>query len=392
MTQEIRHKTKYSDSSSAETLLAGEIVYTDSNTIKIGDGTHVFSQLPEFSSNDSVGDNSTIKANSAKKLQAHGTLNQNPSATGNLTKVFDWIGTNQEYTTQNIATTHPDWLCFITDDAVGNVSGTYTKAEIDAFLDDKADGSGTAVLTSGDQNIEGNKTFLNNNLKSKSGTIDYTVTPSGTEYLSLVMAHDKNGQRIGNVELYHNTDGSIALGLNASVKVGSNNVYSPVIRTCISQDGTTKWVEAGQNPTSTYANNTEIATTAHIINVLKAIYPVGSLYIGTQATCPMGSFFGTWTLVSSGKALWTGTGSNGNSTIAAGLPNITGTFRGGNAGSPAASGAFVVDSSVGGNGWDGTANMRTTWSFDASRSSSVYGNSSTVQPPAYVVNVWRRVS
>lgn len=393
MTQEIRHKTKYSDNSSAETLLAGEIVYTDSNTIKIGDGEHVFSQLPEFSSNDSVGDNSTIKANGAKKLQAHGTLNQNPSATGNLTKVFDWIGTNQEYTTQNIATTHPDWLCFITDDAVGNVSGTYTKAEIDAFLDDKADGSGTAVLTSGDQNIEGNKTFLNSNLKSKSGTIDYTVTPSGTEYLSLLMAHDKNGQRIGNVELYHNTDGSIALGLNASVKVGSNNVYSPVIRTCISQDGTTKWVEAGQNPTSTYANNTEIATTAHIINVLKAIYPVGAIFIGTTSTCPMSAFFGTWELVAADRSLQgSSTNHAANTTIAAGLPEISGHFAVNSPSSTSTSGAFQLQSSYGSAGWDGTANGGRIYNFYASRSSSIYGSSTTVQPSAYVVNVWRRIS
>ena len=28
--------------------------------------------------------------------------------------------------------------------------------------------------------------------------------------------------------------------------------------------------------------------------------------------------------------------------------------------------------------------------INASRSSSIYGNSNTVQPPAYVVNVWRR--
>lgn len=30
--------------------------------------------------------------------------------------------------------------------------------------------------------------------------------------------------------------------------------------------------------------------------------------------------------------------------------------------------------------------------FDASRSSSIYGNSDTVQPPARIVNVWKRVS
>jgi hypothetical protein len=30
--------------------------------------------------------------------------------------------------------------------------------------------------------------------------------------------------------------------------------------------------------------------------------------------------------------------------------------------------------------------------FDASRSSSIYGNSQTVQPPAYIVNIWERIS
>lgn len=392
MAQEIRHKTKYGDGSSAETLLAGEIVYTDSNTIKIGDGEHVFSQLPEFSSNDSVGDNSTIKTNSAKKLQAHGTLNQNPSATGNFTKVFDWIGTKEEYTTQNIATAHPDWLCFITNDAVGNVSGTYTKAEIDAFLDDKANGIGTAVLTSGDQNIEGQKYFLNSNIKSKSSTIDSTVTPTGTEYLQNIMAVDKNGKRISCLETYHHTDGSIGLGLNTCVNINGNNVYSPVIKTCISQDGQTKWTDAGQKPTSIYANDNQIVTTSHIMDVLKAMYPVGSLYIGTQATCPMGSFFGTWSLVSSGRALWTGTGSNGNSTIAAGLPNITGSFQANVTGAYSASGAFTGGGTWNcGHSWDG-AGSGGTYSFSASNSSSIYGSSNTVQPPAYVVNVWRRVS
>ena len=38
----------------------------------------------------------------------------------------------------------------------------------------------------------------------------------------------------------------------------------------------------------------------------------------------------------------------------------------------------------------GTADWRT--GFAASRCSTVYGKSSTVQPPAYIVNIWRRVS
>ena len=73
-------------------------------------------------------------------------------------------------------------------------------------------------------------------------------------------------------------------------------------------------------------DSTKVATTAFVKDVLEAIYPVGSLYIGTQDTCPMGAFFGTWELVEAGRALWTGDTTNGATTIAAGLPNITGSF------------------------------------------------------------------
>ena len=40
-----------------------------------------------------------------------------------------------------------------------------------------------------------------------------------------------------------------------------------------------------------------------------------------------------------------------------------------------------------GNGYGGV------WiEFDASKSNPIYGNSDTVQPPARIVNVWKRIS
>ena len=140
-------------------------------------------------------------------------------------------------------------------------------------------------------------------------------------------------------------------------------------------------------------NSTKIATTAFVVDVLKAMYPVGSIYIGTQNTCPMGAFFGTWTLVEAGRALWTGNGTNGNTTIAPGLPNITGTVGGNtvNSDQQLPAGAFtqsrIDDYGANGNGY-GKARQY----FDASRSNAIYGASTTVQPPAYVVNVWRRTA
>ena len=153
-----------------------------------------------------------------------------------------------------------------------------------------------------------------------------------------------------------------------------------------------------------------------ISTLLTTMYPVGSVYIGTQATCPMATLIAnsTWELVSSGKALWTGNGTNGNSTINAGLPNITATWGGTTYGNAAAqicingvyngitsvpvSGAATVtnlntdgaDYSCGGSAFHGLGGVKL--GFNASSSNSIYGNSSTVQPPAYVVNVWRRTA
>lgn len=146
---------------------------------------------------------------------------------------------------------------------------------------------------------------------------------------------------------------------------------------------------------ATTDDSTKIATTAFVNSVitatLQSMYPVGAVFIGTQNTCPMSALFGTWTLVSSGKALWTGDGTNGDTTIAAGLPDITGGFS--NWGkNPSSSGAFAHTTNNTGNRDSYSGNPRGIFTFAASRSNSIYGASTTVQPPAYVVNVWRRTA
>ncbi len=83
--------------------------------------------------------------------------------------------------------------------------------------------------------------------------------------------------------------------------------------------------------------------------------------------------------------------------IAAGLPNISGSvnFRAWNANgylTTGVSGAFThtkveaVDSPYGTAGYTGTTESVTRVSLNASRSNSIYGNASTVQPPALAVN------
>ena len=83
--------------------------------------------------------------------------------------------------------------------------------------------------------------------------------------------------------------------------------------------------------------------------------------------------------------------------VSAGLPNITGFVSLANgADVDSAAGAFLVGSRTDANGKidsDPSASGRhDDFEFDASKSNPIYGNSTTVQPPAYVVYYIMRVS
>lgn len=71
----------------------------------------------------------------------------------------------------------------------------------------------------------------------------------------------------------------------------------------------------------------------------------------------------------------------------AGLPNITGTFTGGtNYLQTLQSGAFVWNGSTQNvDPGDGRSHGNAQYDFNASRSSGIYGNSSTVQPASLVL-------
>lgn len=132
---------------------------------------------------------------------------------------------------------------------------------------------------------------------------------------------------------------------------------------------------------------------SNVLSSLQSVYPVGSIYIGITETCPIASLFGTWELVSSGRVLQGADSSHEvDTTIEAGLPNITGNIYTSTVNSAgAADGAFTRSAWSGGTNesWGGSGNQ---FNFNASRSSSIYGNSDTVQPSAYVVNIWKRTA
>lgn len=124
--------------------------------------------------------------------------------------------------------------------------------------------------------------------------------------------------------------------------------------------------------------------------LLSKIYPVGSIYISITNTSPASFLGGSWSQLSAGYALWTASSGAGD-TISAGLPNITGTFCS-VSDAIGDTGSFKYTSSSGfANGqWVNQTDRH--YSFDASKSSSIYGNSSTVQPPAYKVYAWKRTA
>ena len=144
----------------------------------------------------------------------------------------------------------------------------------------------------------------------------------------------------------------------------------------------------------------ELADTS--ITIFDLLYPVGAIYIGTQETCPLATLgVGTWSLVSSGRVLQGSDSTHAaGSTIAAGVPNITGsvstnstTYPITNGANPA-SGALSCSARSISNYYPTTKNSATRpvgFGFNASSSNSIYGNSSTVQPPAYAVNIWERI-
>lgn len=124
-------------------------------------------------------------------------------------------------------------------------------------------------------------------------------------------------------------------------------------------------------------------------------FPVGAIY-----TCvvkpPWIDEYGEWKEVGAGCVLW-GADSNhdAGTSINAGLPNINGSFNHSPWSTNSPTGAFFSKSTTPNtiNSPDGSSKLK--WNicgFDASKSNSIYGSSDTVQPPAYVVHFYQRIS
>lgn len=122
--------------------------------------------------------------------------------------------------------------------------------------------------------------------------------------------------------------------------------------------------------------------------ILDKIYPIGSVYISIGDVKPA---FGQWERLATGTTLWNDNNADGR-TIEAGLPNITGEVILGDAKVSSANGTFKTSRS--GTVYSSGNSVGTPYAFtiDASRSNATYGKSTTVQPPAIAVSMWKRIA
>ena len=133
--------------------------------------------------------------------------------------------------------------------------------------------------------------------------------------------------------------------------------------------------------------------------------PIGSYFITETEDDPNILFGGGWQKLTGRYVLQCSDANHkAGTTVEAGLPDIAGRFT--MADSVCVDGQYLVfDENTGCFSIDGHGNRAITSgtkprkyvdnrrvTFSASKSNTIYGNSDTVQPPARIVNVWKRVS
>lgn len=217
---------------------------------------------------------------------------------------------------------------------------------------------------------------------------DYTQGHSGTitveQYGKLVSSSRPLIKIIDtswNMEFFMTLQGSASA---SSVFAGFLSGQSFYMTFKSSLEGTMSW---------TYNRNVNKA------EILSFVYPVGSIYLSTSATSPASFIGGTWEQLPGNQALWTTAtnSANAGTLISPGLPNITAaynyilsrndTYSASGAGTANKNDTTTRQYKL---GESYSFNLSSQLSFDASKSNSIYGSSTTVQPPAYRIYAWKR--
>lgn len=195
--------------------------------------------------------------------------------------------------------------------------------------------------------------------------------------------------------------------LKTAVPVGENGWWAVV--------GTTDTIWTWDSDTGAWKDSVQKAdlsdyyTREQVNRLLEeqklADHPVGSIYQSTDPTSPAALFGGTWQEIAQDRVLMGASYYHAaGTTVAAGLPNITGSlsetsnngitspFRGNKNAISSIGALAVTEASSPYCGFAGYEGSVYDISFNASRSNAIYGRSSTVQPAAYYVHIWRRVA
>ena len=185
---------------------------------------------------------------------------------------------------------------------------------------------------------------------------------------------------------------------DAAAKSAQDAAAAASTDTTLSISGAPADAKAVGNRLTAVYTKTEIDALLANLNICP--FEVGDVLHTTSSVSPAARFGGTWEQIASERVLMGASSSHAAGTTAeAGLPNITGSvgrFTSGqywsydpdrSQGALSTSGGssnagFSSDSGSSGNRW--------YIDFDASKSSAVYGRSSTVQPAAYYVHIWQR--
>ena len=260
------------------------------------------------------------------------------------------------------------------------ITNAYTKTEVDTKVNAKAD-SATTLSGYGINNAY-TKTEVNNSLLAKENTSNkvssWQSTTDDTHYPSEKLVKTALD---GKANSSHTHTKSQITDFPSSMP--ASDVYS--------------WAKASSKPSYSTSEISGLQTALDgkvtVSDLLSKVYPVGSVYLSINNTSPASFLGGNWEMLAANYALWTAT-SNAGTTIAAGLPNITGYLQSCTHDSNPDDGKLFTNSNY------ETANIAgskgyyklSRHNFNASKSNSIYGNSSIVQPPAYKIYAWKRIS
>ena len=338
--------------------------------------------------------NSTNLVQSGGVFTATNNLQTQIDAIVSSSDVFDIVGTYAELQAYDISTvpvndiikvlvdsTHDNAATYYRCVESGGVkSWSYVGAEGAYYTKGEADSKFSTIPATG-SSLDYTGTTLS--LENAQGTVLSSVTIKSTPDLDNKSITLNGSSQLQTVGVINSRDTSTAV----KTWTGTKAQYDAIVT---------------KDPNTLYniTDDTDVSLT-----ILEVLYPVGSVYITTANTCPLSTLISgsTWELVSSGRVLQgADSGHSAGTTIEAGLPNITGTLR---AETTGALGVFMTEDTNGAFGitnpdsskmQQGSANNNYTSSnkanIDASRSNPIYGNSTTVQPPAYVVNIYRRTA